>query len=278
MAKPYLLFYLARAIHFFTREDILKTTLGLFLLLIVSTAFADLKYYSPDLSSKLTAHLIKNEALKTALFDRISAHQTSLGYDGARKVLFGQLYLKNDSNGYFIEDVYCQKRFGVSSGVGPGAIPRGTEINCEHTWPQSKFTGAFPKEVQKSDLHHMYPTDSKANSIRGNMDFTEVATDTGDLTAGNCTASKFGSSVSSSIDGFEPPLTHRGNVARAIFYFSVRYKMPIPANEEEVLRRWNDLDPVDQNEMDRNDAIEKVQGNRNPFIDFPGLANDVDKF
>lgn len=278
MAKPNHISYLPFAITFFTKGSILKTTLSLFLLLIVSTAFADLKYYPTELSTNLKNHSIKNESLKIALFDKISKGQTSLGYDGARKVLFGQLYIKNDNNGYYIQDVYCQKRFGGNAGVGPRTIPRSEKINCEHTWPQSKFSGAFPRDVQKADLHHLYPTDSRANSIRGNMNFTDVANDTGDLASDNCSASKFGSSVTNSNDGFEPPLTHKGNVARSIFYFSVRYKITIPKNEEEVLRRWNELDPVDQEEIDRNDAIEKVQGNRNPFIDFPGLAGDISKF
>jgi hypothetical protein len=265
-------------LHFLQREDILKTTISLLFLLLVSTsALADLKFYSPELSSKLNTHQLKNELLKSALFDVIS-HQSPLGYDRARMVMFGQMYLQNDGSGYFISDVYCNKRFGNSAGVGPRNIPKGDKINCEHTWPQSKFTNEFPKDTQKSDLHHLYPSDSKANSIRGNMNFTDVAHDSGDLASDNCTASKFGSSVTSSNDGFEPPLTHKGNVARSIFYFSVRYKMTIPKNEEEVLRRWNDLDPVDQEEMAHNDAIEKAQGNRNPFIDFPGLANDINKF
>lgn len=256
----------------------MKTTLSLFLLLIVSTAFANPKYYSPELSAQLNHHTLKNESLKITLFNLISAHQTSLGYEGARRVMFGQIYLKNDNNGYYIEDVYCQKRFGKSAGVAPKSIPKSDQINCEHTWPQSKFTKAFPEDIQKADLHHLYPSDSRANSIRGNMNFTEVAHDTGDLSHDNCTASKFGSSVTNSNDGFEPPLTHKGNVARSIFYFSVRYKIAVPSKEEEVLRRWNDLDPVDQEEINRNDIIERAQGNRNPFVDFPSLASDINKF
>ena len=264
--------------HFLQREDILKTTITLFLLLIVSTAFADFKYYSPDLTVKLNNHSLKDETLKSTLFNLISTKQVTLGYGPARVIMFGQLYLKSDSQGYYIQDVYCQKRFGSTAGVGPGAIPKADQINCEHTWPQSKFTSAFDNETQKSDLHHLYPSDSRANSIRGNINFTDVSHDNGALANDDCTASKFGSSVMKNNDGFEAPLTHKGNVARSIFYFSVRYKMVIPKNEEEVLRRWNDLDPVDQEEMNRNNAIEKVQGNRNPFIDFPGLANDISKF
>jgi hypothetical protein len=255
----------------------LKTTLILFLLLIVSTAFADLKYYSPELINQINTHSIKDEALKNVLFDTISKKQTVLGYDGARKILFGRMFLKNDSNGYYITDVYCQKHFGRNAGVNKDTIPEGTKINCEHTWPQSKFTSAFPNEMQKSDLHHLFPTDSKANSIRGNDDFTDVASDTGKL-ANDCKISKYGSSATGRNNGFEPPLVQKGNTARAIFYFSVRYKIAIPKNEEDTLRRWNDLDPVDQEEIDQNEMIQQVQGNRNPFIDFPSLVHDISKF
>jgi deoxyribonuclease-1 len=277
LAIPNQLFYLSFAITFLQREDILKTTLSLFLLLIVSTAFADLKYYSPELSSQLNAHTLKNESLKVALYDVMSSKQISLGYEGARTVMFGNMYLQQDNQGYYIQDVYCQKRFGTTAGVGVNTIPKANLINCEHTWPQSKFTGAFPADLQKADLHHLFPSDSKANSIRGNMNFTDVSHDNGSLDS-NCSASKFGSSAVRSNDGFEPPLTHKGNVARALFYFSVRYKITIPKTEEDVLRRWSDLDPVDQEEMHNNDLIEQAQKNRNPFIDFPGLANDITKF
>jgi deoxyribonuclease-1 len=256
----------------------LKTTLALFLLFTLTNVFATSAYYPADLAAKIQTHSLKNDELKLALNTIISANQTVLGYDGARRIMFGKLFLKTDSSGSFINDVYCQKKFGANAGVGAGKIPDGTKINCEHTWPQSKFTGAYPNEMQKSDLHHIFPADSKANGVRGNDDFTDVSTDSGALAHDDCTISKYGAPVLGGHAGFEPPIAHKGNVARAIFYFSVRYKMVIPKNEEDVLRRWNDLDPVDQEEMDRNNAIQAVQGNRNPFIDFPSLANDINKF
>ncbi len=280
----------------------MKTSLALLLLLVSTYVFAAPSFYPADFASQVEKNLLKDDALKAALNAILTTNhlrsttggadtlgcsgvgsgncyaQTVLGYDGARKIMFGKLFLKQDSSGYFINDVYCQKRFGSSAGVAPGAIPNGTKINCEHTWPQSKFTNAYPNEMQKSDLHHIFPADSKANSIRGNDDFVNVGDDNGALASDDCTISKFGSSNASSKDGFEPPLTHKGNVARALFYFSVHYKMPLGREQEEVLRRWNDLDPVDQEEIDRNNAIYAVQGNRNPFIDFPGLANNINKF
>ena len=48
--------------------------------------------------------------------------------------------------------------------------------------------------------------------------------------------------------------------------------------QEEYLRRWNHLDPVDEEEIARNNAIAKIQGNRNPFIDHPEYADVISNF
>lgn len=233
-------------------------------------------YYSQDLKVQFSKHQLKDEDLKNELFRLISKNHEAVGYGPAKKFLFGQIHLKkNDAGEYYVEDVYCQKI--ISNGTGPGNVPDQNKINTEHTWPQSKFVGGFSNEMQKSDLHHLYPTDSKANSTRGNYDFADVSNNQN--LGSDCKASKSGPSVTEGgTNYFEPPTSHKGNVARAIFYFSVRYKAPINQAEEEVLKRWNDIDPVDQDEINRNNAIEGIQGNRNPFIDFPGLASDISNF
>ena len=43
----------------------------------------------------------------------------------------------------------------------------------------------------------------------------------------------------------------------------------------EMLLRWAVQDPVSQKEIDRNNAVKKLQGNRNPFIDYPGLEQYI---
>lgn len=253
-----------------------RLILAFFFLVFVSTFSLANNYYPADLTAKIQNHQLKDDSLKQEIFKLISKNQTVLGYGPAKKILFGQLHLKQNSSGYFVEDVYCKKNF--NKGVGPNNLPDQNQVNTEHTWPQSKFTAQFPNEMQKSDLHHLFPTDSKANSTRGNFDFAEV-TENKNL-GSDCQASKSGPSVAGGTDDnfFEPPTDHKGNVARALFYFAVRYKLNIPKNELDFLRHWNDLDPVDQEEKDRNDAIEKLQGNRNPFIDFPSLAADISNF
>ena len=281
----------------------MKTSLFfvLFALASSATAFADNNYYPADFVQKISSAVIRDADLKQEIHTLLTSNhlrdskggrdtlgcavagaqncyaQRSLGYDGARKVLFGKLHIQQEGNQYYIKDVYCHKKFSGNSNVKPGAIPNNTQINCEHTWPQSKFSSAYPKDIQKADLHHLFPTDSKANSARGNFNFAEISHENGQLE--DCSASKSGASNSGGSDDlFEPPTEHKGNVARALFYFSIRYKIKIPGSEEEVLKRWHALDPVDDAEMERNNQIHYAQGNRNPFIDFPQLSNYINKF
>lgn len=287
----------------FTKGIHLKTTIALLLLALVSLAqAADNNYYPQAFMDALASKKVVNDDLKTQINKVLtSTHQKNkngrdtldcatagvencyehrvLGYSGARKVLFGKLHIENENGKTFIRDVYCHKIFSSNAGVKPGAIPNNNQINCEHTWPQSKFSRLYPDEMQKSDLHHLFPTDSKANSVRGNMDFADIQIANGALDDNNCDASKSGTPAEGGGDDlFEPPTEHKGNVARALFYFSVKYKIKIPASEEPVLRRWNEADPVDDAEMTRNEEIFFAQGSRNPFIDFPNLANYINKF
>ena len=124
-------------------------------------------------------------------------------------------------------------------------------------------------------MHHLYPTDSKMNSIRGNTIFGEVNQDHGNL---NCSASRYGSGTAGSTLIYEPPSDHKGHVARSLFYFSVRYDLPIRPEEEVVLKKWNQEHPVDEEEKARNDEIAKLQGDRNPFVDHPEMADEISDF
>lgn len=205
-------------------------------------------------------------------------HHTAIGYNRARVFLMGQFYLVQNGNRFGVRDVYCERVYDASEfgarGPGPNQIPDDKVINTEHTWPQSRFTGRFANEEQKSDLHHLFPTDSKMNAIRGNFEFGYVARDQQIL---KCPQARFGASAAGR-PVFQPPPHHAGNVARALFYFSVRYQLPISPDEEAALRRWNVEDPVDQEEMARNEAIFQAQGSRNPFIDYPELADRIQDF
>lgn len=206
-----------------------------------------------------------------------------LRYKEAKTYLFGELFIKENQNGeYFIKDVYCEKTYNSSNaGVTLNALPNQEILNCEHTWPQSKFIkDKNDKEVetaQLTDLHHLFPAEKNANQIRANYDFQYVIKD---LNLGsNCVPSKSGQTTGKQGNFFfEPPTNHKGNVARAMFYFSTHYKLPIDALQEKTLREWHKLDPVDADERERNNKIEQIQGNRNPYIDYPELVEQIKDF
>lgn len=201
------------------------------------------------------------------------SHQL-LDYQEARRNLFGKLHLQQNSNGYYIEDVYCETKFYPNIDVGPNRIPDHRYLNCEHTWPQSKF-GGLEAEYKKSDLHHLFPSDSELNAMRGHLRFGEVEISVG--TPLKCRQNQRGE-IDGERDFFEPADEHKGNIARAMFYFSIRYRMPISKTEEYYLRKWHQEDPIDEFEQKRNEEIYKIQFTRNPFIDFPVLVDLIENF
>ena len=193
----------------------------------------------------------------------------------------GEIYLVKNGSNYGVKDVYCQEIYGADrfhkNKPGPGLVPDNEVINIEHTWPQSRFTHKFPEGLQKADMHHLFPTDSQMNSIRSSYPFGMVERDAQNL---KCKTVRIGNPTGGGGRGtvFQAPPEHRGNVARALFYFALRYDMSLDPYQEAALKLWNEEDPVDQDEEERNDRIYALQGNRNPFIDHPALANLISDF
>ncbi len=158
----------------------------------------------------------------------------------------------------------------VTDRDGDGVID--TFINAEHIWPQSFFNDALP---MVADLHHIVPSFYTSNERRANLKYAKVSKALYSTLSG----SKLGR------EGFEPADAVKGNVARAIFYFIVRYsdrniRQGMDYNDfwtrnVPMFLEWNRQDPPDDNERRRNDLIEGFQGNRNPFIDNPGLADQI---
>lgn len=237
-----------------------------------STAFA----FTTEMEDEMHHGNLKNDGLVRFLKKASRYHHSPLSYKReAKKYLFQEVDLQRDSEGYYIKDVYCNF---IVRGVGPRKSPRNGIMNAEHTWPQSKGS---KREPFRGDLHHLFPADTRANSTRGNHPFGELV-DPQDVST-DCTASQKGhianpSGGSSGKRGFQPPPEHRGNVARALFYGAVAYNYHISELEEYYLRKWHKEDPVDDEEIERNDAVESAQGNRNPFIDYPNIVDRIEDF
>ena len=197
----------------------------------------------------------------TALYDdlavlTISKHKNQLGYGERHKYLYkADASLKNPQN---VVLVYTgEERFWKEYEGNKGYSP--TTFNTEHIYPQSKI-----ENNAKGDLHHLRVYDKSVNSRRGNYPFSEGK---GNAKLSNKT--------------WYPGDEWKGDVARMVLYLNLRYHEPlnneISTGGVEMLLKWNDEDPVSDLERQRNNVIEKAQGNRNPFIDFPQLVRPAYK-
>ncbi|MFJ5227278.1 endonuclease I family protein [Streptomyces sp. NPDC088400] len=153
--------------------------------------------------------------------------------------------------------------------------------NREHVWAKSH--GDFGTSTGPgTDIHHLRPEDVGVNSVRGNKDFDN---------GGSAVSGAPGNYTDS--DSFEPRDAVKGDVARMILYMAVRYEgddafADLEPNEKvnngsapaigklTVLKQWNDEDPPDSFERNRNEVIyDQYQHNRNPFIDHPEWVESI---
>ena len=158
--------------------------------------------------------------------------------------------------------------------------------------------GEAVRPNQYSDAFHLYPTDGKVNNQRSNYPFGECAG--GDYLPSNGSVRPLGRLGNSTFPGFsgevfEPDDQYKGDFARSYFYMAAAYNDKIsgwtsgnggqmlagnnyPVYKSwaiDMLLKWHRQDPVSQKEIDRNNAVYKHQGNRNPFIDHPELAEYI---
>lgn len=236
--------------------------------LILLGGFAVLVYDPPPNLDAIAER--KGPALRQGLADYAAYRHTPLGYRRARQVMYSRLDAvdtDDDAERDGIFTVYAQRVMPI----GPGEFPDGNYVNCEHLWPQSR--GAR-QEPAKSDLYHLRSSVSRINATRANLPF-------GSAEVNLLAVGESGWEHGHEIDGdevFEPPPPVRGDIARAMFYFAVRYGHAIDDDEEQDLRRWHVADPVDPDERARAAAIAEAQGNRNPFIERPDLVDRIADF
>lgn len=187
-------------------------------------------------------------------------------------------------------DIYSERPLGADAyeytaaqNVG-NVTAEGQGYNREHGMPQSTFYGAYP---MYSDLNYVIPADAYINQRRSNFPY---ARNNGEnITFSN--GSKLGKSTTPGYSNvvYEPIDEFKGDVARYLLYFVVRYEgslntmdyqvstSPLDGSEErgfetwyiDMLKDWAALDPVSQREIDRNNTVYAIQKTRNPFIDHP---------
>lgn len=261
--------------------------------IIGSTLFAQIPngYYNTATGTGYT--------LKTQLYNIIKGHNTK-SYDALYTC-----YMTSDRD-YFYEndgtilDMYSENpttkdpynyTATVTGGDHCGNYKvEGDCYNREHIIPQSVFNSNSP---MVSDPHSVVPSDGKVNGIRSNYPHGMV----GNASTTTKNSSKLGSASNSGYASgysgtvFEPIDEFKGDIARMYFYFATRYEDKIAnysydmfngtSNQVftntflEILKQWHNMDPVNQREIDRNNAIYKFQNNRNPYIDHPEYVESV---
>ena len=217
--------------------------------------------------------------LVAALNDIIDDHRV-LGYTFARDSLYANV--DDPDNDDVIIDIYVGRS---APGVNSRATAALANLNTEHSWPQSRGATEDPA---MSDLNILFSSDEAANGQRLNHPFGEVkgnVTWTSPVVAGSPEQSRLGYSATGTSGTlvFEPRASKKGDIARAILYFYVRYQPdPTPSFsltnfnvERAILVKWSNEDPPDAFERARNNLVYRAQGNRNPFIDRPDFAAAV---
>jgi len=247
-------------------------------------------------------------ALKTQLKTIITNGHTDQGYNS----LDGQ-YSTSDADNYYdaggsntVLDMYSENPVGSDpynySFLTDECGNYNSEADCynkEHIFPQGFFNSKYP---MRSDIHHVPPTDGRVNGFRSNYMFGVVGTNLvsqSGISNPTMNGSKLGNCVYPGYSGtvFEPINEFKGDIARMLLYFAVRYEdewnngwdshsvtnNPLNGTSAQfyetwyinLLYDWHTNDPVNQREIDRNNAAYNYQGNRNPFIDHSEWVTEI---
>jgi len=163
-------------------------------------------------------------------------------------------------------------------------------MSREHTFCHS-WMPTYPSQSgnEYSDQHMLFPVNQdNANSPRSNHPLGIVVNPTFTFMEGKLGTDIDGNTV------YEPRDEFKGNVARALFYAVVMYDgtggswkfddinahlvndLGEAAQDVDLLLSWHFADPPDAYDVARNDYVQSIQQNRNPFVDHPEYVNYID--
>jgi endonuclease I len=271
--------------------------LSVFLCLLSFSVFAE--SLTPGFYN--SANGLKDGALKDALKSLIRDH-TAIPYGSGASSTWGVFFYSDRNDEGLMMDMYCDDWSYVSN---PGDVAGG--CNIEHSFAKSWWGGA--KNDAYKDCYHLNPSNSTANSARSNYPLGVPETDI--KTSGSLKVGKIHHpTLNVDFSVFEPKDEYKGDFARAYFYMATCYGhwsngeiddvlsqyngwrvdnaqvgskyamqndnyLEFQPWEQEILIQWHRQDPVSEKEIKRMDAVSNFQHNRNPFIDYPYLAEYI---
>jgi endonuclease I len=254
------------------------------LLPLSGTDYLPPEYYYQD------CHNLKGDELKAMLHEIISGHKV-FPYFSNEGIATADILQEVDEDPANPDNIVCfysgfsYSKSWIDKGRKTDYSALGTthdnSWNREHVWSKSHGFPNMDEDIAYSDVHNLRPEDRTINSAKGAKDF-----DWGgypNIEADFCF---------SDADSWEAPMRVKGDIARCIFYMSVRYEgsdtpydleiVDYTNTEGEVYGRlstlleWHELDPPDEYEKRRNHLIYvKYQNNRNPFIDHPEFVSEI---
>ncbi len=250
----------------------------LFLIIVLcSSLLAQEQYYRK-------AEGLRGTQLKEALHDLIQPSYVLAYGGGVGKTWTGFWYTDQ------MENMQVRDRYSnVVRYLNPD-MSAVSNMNIEHIWANSWW--GHIKNNAYCDLFNLYPADATANGRKSNNPIG-IVDGTVSYTNG---VTKVGKSSSyradSLITAWEPADQWKGDFARTYFYMATCYShmtslwttteglLTVDPNSPLLMRpwvynlmlKWAEADPLDEIEQQRCDAIYEIQGNRNPFVDYPELC------
>lgn len=257
-------------------------------IIALSLSMAGYATYKPGYYDRMEGK--RREALKQAAKECVTQH-TMLNYTNLpNNWIYTDVYpeLVNGQKRWW--EMYSNEIYLIRTGQSGLQSFRDCKMQREHSVPKS-WWGSDDSSPAWTDIYNLYPSDGPANQAKSNyplgpVDASRATFNNGATMVGVPAAGFQGGSGMV----FEPDDEYKGDFARAYFYVFTVYddlnwtstsmgsKNSWPTLKPwayEMLLQWARQDPVSQKEITRNDAAERQQGNRNPFVDFPELAEYI---
>lgn len=213
-------------------------------------------------------------------------------FTAAKKALYEQVYYDHRVTFYCGCEYNTKKEVALSTcGLQSlSKISRAKRIEAEHVFPAAQFGNfrkcwrepkAFPEcttssgrilsgrdccqrvdpvfEAAHNDLHNLYPEDGYINGQRSDFNWGMVS---GGERFGDCEIR-----IDESIRRVQPPARVRGDIARTMLYMRDTYGFRLSRQDEQLYRAWNNDDPPDAWEIERDRRIKRIEGVGNRYVE-----------
>lgn len=205
---------------------------------------------------------------------------------GNKKTWDGFFHTDRDTTTNLVLDMYSLETRYFNSTKPTASV---LELDIEHMFPKSWWGGDVNEAY--CDLFHLVPADYSANRSKSNH-APGIPSDT---TFWNGSFATGSGSTYGLQKVFCPADEYKGDFARAYFYIATCYGDSLQWTNSgdaakamtnnhwqefqpwlrDLLVSWHRMDPVSDKEKQRAIEVNKIQGNRNPYIDYPELVEYI---